>query len=141
MKTDYAIYQIAFKILLNKKDNFLFLKSFNNFLDLPGGRADNSEGKTAIKKIISREIREELGPKLKYKLGEPLFQYRRYFKPRKIYILITVYRADYLSGDIKISSEHSNYKWINPRKYKLNKNDFYNEEEYSAFKEYFKLFT
>ncbi len=139
MKKDYAVYWIAFKILLKNGNKILFLRASDRGLfDLPGGRADNSEGKMPIKKIINREVKEELGDEIKYRLGSPIFQYRRYSIKMKIYNLITVYKAEYISGSVKLSPEHNVYKWIDPRTYKFEKKDFYNKEEYETFKEYFK---
>jgi len=140
MKRDFATYQVAFKILLKKGNKFLFLRtSKGDFWDLAGGRADNVEGKTPLKKILSREVREELGSEIKYKLGRIIFQYRRYNKSRKIYNLITIHEAKYISGKIKLSNEHRSYEWINPAKFKFDRNDFFNAEEFSVFKDYFKF--
>jgi len=140
MKRDYGIYHVAFKILLKRGSKFLFLRSANKkYWDLPGGRVDNIEYKTPIKKILNREVREELGNKVKYKIGKIVFQHRRYYEPRKIYILVTVYEAKYLSGEIKLSFEHSNYEWINPKTYKFREKQFTCKEEYITFKEYFKF--
>jgi len=89
------------------------------------------ENKIPLKKILAREVTEELGH-IKYKLGRLLFQYRRYFEPQDIYILITVYDAKYLGGKIKLSNEHSSYHWINPKKFKFSPKDFWHKEEYNA---------
>jgi len=139
MKKDYATYWAAFKILLEKDGKFLFLNTAGGgLLDLPGGRADNDEYHVPLKKILQRETREELGNKIKYSLGNIIFQYRRYASKRKMYNLITVYGAKYISGPIKLSFEHSNYQWLDPKKYKFKEKEFYTKEEYKAFKEYFK---
>jgi len=139
MKKNYAIYWVAFKILLEKSGKFLFLTaSDRGLLDLPGGRADKNEGKLPIKKILEREIKEELGNDIKYKLGRIIFQYRRYNQIKKIYNLITVYEAKYISGLIKLSFEHTEYQWLDLKKYKFKEKEFYTKEEYKAFKDYFK---
>ena len=138
MKKDFAIYWIAFKILLQKGNKLLFLiDSDQHFLDLPGGRADNNEGKVPLLKILQREIREELGKRVKYRIGEPIFQYRRYNKRKKIYNLITVYKGKYVSGPIKLSFEHDSYQWLDPKKYKFKREEFHTQEEYQAHVEYF----
>ena len=142
MKRDYGIYHVGFKILLKKNSKFLFLRSSNKkYWDLPGGRADNTEYKKPILKILKREVKEELGNKVKYKLGKVAFQSRRrrYFTLRKIYLFTTVYEAQYISGEVKISPEHSGYYWINPKKFKFKEKEFICREEYLAFKEYFKF--
>ena len=139
MKRDYGIYHVGFKILLKKGNEFLFLRSANKkFWDLPGGRADNTEYKKPILKILEREVKEEIGDKVKYKLGKVAFQYRRYFDLRKIYLFTTIYEAEYLSGEIEISLEHSSYQWINPKTYKFKEKEFSSKEGYLAVKEYFK---
>lgn len=140
MKKDYAAHWIAFKILLKKGDKFLFLTtSGRRRLDLPGGRAESHENKMPVRKILEREVREEIGDDIKYKIEGPIFQYRRHSQEKKnIYNLITVYEAKYIKGQVKLSSEHITYEWINPKKYNFKEKQFFNKEEYKAFKEYFK---
>jgi len=53
-------------------------------------------------------------------------------------LFIVVYEAEYLSGKIKLSDEHSNYQWLNPKKFNFKEEHFYIKEEFSAFKKYFK---
>lgn len=137
MQRDYANYHVALKILLRKGDEILFLKSPHKFLDFPGGRIDNVEDTTPIPDVIAREIREELGESIKYKLGKPLFQFRRFFPNIGWRIFLTVYSAEYISGDIQISDEHSEYLWINPKEYEFKEEEFFNKEEYLAFMQYF----
>lgn len=143
MTKNYATYWVAFKMLLEKDGKFLFLTVADkilgfSLLDLPGGRADENEGVVPIKKILEREVREELGNNIKYKIGEPIFQYRRYNPIKTIYNLITVYEGKYISGSIKLSFEHTKYQWLDPKKYKFKEKEFYTKEEYKAFKNYFK---
>ena len=140
MKRDYGIYQAALKLLLRRGDMVLFLRSDDGkYWDLPGGRIDNVEAETPLPEILAREVKEELGSAIRYKLGRPIFQFRRYFSPGHIYILQTVYDGMYLSGGIKLSHEHSSYTWIKPGKIMLKKVDFDNNEEYLAFRDYFKM--
>ncbi len=140
MKKDYGVFHVAFKILLRKKNKVLFLrvagKDHHHALDLPGGRADKGEGNTPFERILGREIQEEVGKGVKYKLGNFAFQNWRYSKLKRIYILITVYEARYLSGKIKLSFEHFGYEWIDPKTYKFRKKDFFSGTEYLAFKKY-----
>ena len=138
-KRDYALYQVALKILLIKDNKILFLRdATSGYWDLPGGRIDNVENKVSLKKILAREIREELGGRVKYKLGNPVFQFRRSTKTKGVCNFLTVYEAEYLGGDINLSFEHSNYEYINPTAYKFKKKDFFNREEYLAHLDYFK---
>lgn len=54
-----------------------------------------------------------------------------------MYALITIYEAKYLSGKIKLSSEHGKYEWVNLKIYNLKDKKNNNKEERLALKEYF----
>ena len=140
MKRDYATYQVALKALLRRGDGkavFLRLADAPRYLDLPGGRIDNVETKTPLAAILAREIREELGARVRYRLGAPLFQFRRLVSSRNIYNFLTVYDAEFLGGDITLSFEHSAYEWLDPRTYAWKKSQFLSSEEYTAFSAFF----
>lgn len=137
-KKIHGIYWVAFKILLKKKNKYLFVRtSQRGLLDLPGGRADINEGVVPIKKILEREVREELGHGIKYSLAGPVLQYRRYSQKYKIYVLITAYKAEYVSGSIVLSHEHKSYEWIDPKEYKFEDGNFSSKEACDSFREYF----
>ena len=141
MKKAYANFLVSFKLILRKNNEILILtEAKTRFLDFPGGRIEKKEIVMPIKDLFKRELDEELGKNVKYKISGPAMQYRRYDKFTKRYVLITVYEAEYLSGKIKLSSEHIKYEWINPEKYNLNDKKVNNDEERLAFEEYFKKF-
>ena len=137
-KKAYATYNVAMKILLKRGEEYLFLvDSTGQRLDLPGGRIDEDEHLVSLEKILGREVWEELGSDLKYKLGNPIFQFRRHFEKKNMHVFITVYEAEYLSGEINLSPEHCEYRWIDKKECKFKNKDFVSEEEYSTFKQYF----
>jgi len=142
VKKKQEIYHVSMKVLLRDKDKALFLyePTENNF-DLPGGRIDNTEKDIPLSEIIKREVEEELGKEIKYRLGDPAFQFRRYFESDNLHVFITIYEAEFLSGNIKLSAKHSRYQWIDPKKIKLEENKFFSKEEYLAFKNYFENTT
>lgn len=134
----YAFYHVGLKILLKKGNEFLFLtEAGGKRFDLPGGRIDDVEHTTPLTEILAREVMEELGEEIKYKLGKPIFQFRRHRENIDLHVFLTVYEAEYVSGEIQLSSEHSNYKWINPKEFDFEEKDFVHKEEYLAFKKYF----
>lgn len=136
---NYATFIISFKLILRKNNKVLILtESKTGFLDFPGGRIEQNEVNLPIKDLFKREVGEELGKNVKYKILGPAIQYRRYDKIRKIYVLITAYEAKYLSGEIELSTEHDKYEWVDPRKYNLGKKKFNNNEERLAIEGYFK---
>lgn len=113
----YARYQVALKLLLRRGNRVLFIKAADrNRWDLPGGRIDQGEEQVPLEKILAREVREELGAGVKYRLGIPLFQFRRPVPKLNTYNLITVYAARYLSGKIRLSFEHVAFQWLDPKK-------------------------
>jgi 8-oxo-dGTP diphosphatase len=139
MERGYANYHAALKVLLQKGDEFLFLRQLpDSKLDLPGGRIDNVEYEIPLLDVLEREVREELGDKIEYTVGQPIMLYRRYYAARDYRIFIATYSGKYISGDIVLSEEHSGYEWINPKTYAFNQEDFYTKEEYDALADYFK---
>lgn len=136
MKNQFAIYYTSFKILLKKENSFLFLKDFKNFWDLPGGRVDINEVEIPILKVIKREVKEELGSKIKYFISGPIIQYRRHCY-NEIGNLNTIYEGEYISGLIKLSLEHKSYHWIDLEKMDFKQKNFRSKEEYKVFINYF----
>lgn len=137
MTEDHGHYQVGLKALLRRGDEFLFLKSpLGSAFDFPGGRVLRRESDTPLEDILRREITEELGQKVKYTLKGPAFQFRRFFKHLNIRVFITVYEAEYISGPIELSQEHSTYHWINPLERPFEKRNFLTLEEYKAFTTY-----
>jgi len=139
MKKEYAIFLVSFKLILRKDNKILILtESATGFLDFPGGRIEKEEITLPIKDLFKRELNEELGKDVKYKILGPVIQYRRYNKFTKMYALITAYEAKYLSGKIKLSSDHNKYEWVNPKRYNLKDKKINNEEERLVLENYFK---
>lgn len=136
----HANYQVALKILLEKDGKFLFLK-VGSFFDLPGGRIDADEHEVELEKILKREVREELGPTLKYRLGGPILQFRRHFKKKDLHVFIVVYKAIYLSGKIDLSNEHTGFVWIDPKQKNFKKDNFFSKKEFLPFKKYFEEYN
>lgn len=139
MQNTYANYHVGLKILLKKGDEILLLKSPRGYLDLPGGRIDDIEDATPLLEVLAREVREELGEGIKYKVGKPAFNFRRFFPNKGWKIFLAVYEAEYLSGEVQISDEHEDFEWINPKTYRFKEGQFCNKEEYLAFMDYINL--
>ncbi len=133
---DYAFYQVAIKVLLRKGDEVLMLRTHDGELDYPGGRIDTVEGEVPLMEILAREIREEIGKNVKYKIGRPLFQFRRFHKQK--YILQTVYEGEYLGGEPTLSEEHEKWFWLNPKTHQFKPREFCSREEYEAATKYFR---
>ena len=138
MKGDYVFYEISIKLLLHHKGKVLILRARKNDIDLPGGRIEKGEERTLLKKLTEREIKEELGSSVRYKVKGSLFWYRG-LSQYGCWVFVVVHEAEYLGGKIKLSKEHKSYEWINARKPNLKRGDFaaWDREKYLAFKGYF----
>lgn len=134
---NFGVYFVGFKLALWKGGRILLLQDRNyGWRDLPGGRTENTEYERPIEKILVREVREEIG-RVRYTLGKPAFQYRRWHSTRHVHILTTVYEAQYISGRVVLSEEHGSYEWVIPRDVRFSPDDFSSREEHRAFKKYF----
>ncbi len=131
-KRENALFEVSLKIILkNKKGEILLLKtpkksSLQGYYDLLGGRIREKEIGRPFRKIMTREIQEEIGTKVRYKVNEiPVAVGRHYYfskSQQKIqYIFWVFFEAFYQGGDIQISSEHSQYEWKKVNKQNLKK--------------------
>ena len=135
---DPATYQVALKILLKRGEEYLLLKDvITGKIDFPGGRINENEHEVQLIDIIRREVGEEVGGELTFKLGKPAYQYRARFKDGGPRVFIAVFEADYINGAVNLSSEHSDYRWVNIKDMNFSEGDFFNKEAYMAFKHYF----
>lgn len=125
-----AKFEVSLKVILkNKIGEVLLLKtpkhsSLEGTYDLLGGRIREKEIRAPFRKILTREVREEIGNKVRYTLKEvPVAVGRHYYfskRQQKIqYIFWVFFEAHYRGGKIKISSEHAEYEWV-----KLEKRDY-----------------
>lgn len=135
MKKEPDFYQVSLKLLLkNKEGSVLILKavdngSFAGYYDLPGGRIDTDEFNIDFSEIVKREAKEEIG-NIEFTLNQKPVAIGRHLVPellplnklhRDVHVLYVFFEAEYISGDIEISNEHTDYKWINLNEFDLEK--------------------
>lgn len=101
-------------IIYDKENRILLLKRANKnrfFVgkwQLPGGKVEFGEN---MQKAIRREIGEETGCVAKKTKLERVFSVSEKFNGTTSHVLLLVYSAK-ISGKIKLSSEHSEYKYF-----------------------------
>lgn len=131
MKKD-NFFHVSLKIILkDSSGRFLLLKmkddsSMSGYYDFPGGRIGENESEQPLPEIIKRELIEEVGPKVKYKLDPRPVSYSVHNYNSKKYsqiinIFCIFFEADYLGGEIHLSEEHKDYDWVKVSPEKLNK--------------------
>ncbi|NUM25379.1 MAG: NUDIX domain-containing protein [Candidatus Buchananbacteria bacterium] len=119
-------FQVSLKILLKKNNQYLLLNvaktdrvaGMEKF-DLPGGRINRDELNLPFHQLVDREVKEELGPLITYKLRPDPVSLGQAIIPDFIEIkpgetrsrFFVLFEAEYLSGEIEISDEHSDYQW------------------------------
>lgn len=99
------------KTIVKRDDTYLFLKRTDNakaypgMWDFPGGRADLGE---TFREAAIRETEEETG--LKVVLG-PEVKTDIHEEERRV-LTLHYFIPESFEGDIKLSSEHTDYKWL-----------------------------
>lgn len=123
-KNQKDLYYVAVKIFLEKEGRlFIFKDRFGDW-DIPGGRLLENEFTIPLDKIAVKKIKEELGNKIKYRLGEPMVFMRHERKEQnplgrsKARIFAIGYQTSFLKGEIKLSTRHSEYKWVPMKSFK-----------------------
>ena len=106
-------FNIGVKGVVKVKDKCLILKSIKNenpYWDIPGGRIDDNEN---LEDALKRELSEELPSLGKYSVGKILNAYRlsHDLKDGKGLLLI-FYEIEADNFDVKLSSEHVEFKWV-----------------------------
>lgn len=133
MAKERGVYQVSLKLLLkNNKGEVLALKAVDNgsyagYYDLPGGRIDADEFNVDFAEIMTREAKEEIEG-VEFSLNSKPVAVGRHLIPasmtssgKDIQVLYLFFEAEYLGGDIKISDEHTEYKWLNLKDIELDK--------------------
>lgn len=117
MADDLLIY-IGQKAFIEKDGQVLVLIVPKLGLDFPGGKIQ--EGEKDFLEALRREVREETN--LEIEIGEPFVTWRFDFGPdhlkagKKIYMV--GFKCKYLSGDVRLSDEHSEFYWVNKENYR-----------------------
>ena len=114
--------------------------SMAGFYDVPGGRINSDELRMSYEEILKREIAEEIGKSVRYRLMKRPVSISRhpYFSARyqkEMYIVFIFFEAKYLSGEIKTSNEHIGYRWLKLGKKNVSK--CFVRGLYEGFKNYF----
>jgi ADP-ribose pyrophosphatase YjhB (NUDIX family) len=132
---EIADYHVGQKVLLRDGDKYLVLFSARGLFDWPGGRIDTVEDDLPLVEILDREIKEELGNDVEYRLGDIAFQSRRFWNGIRVFL--SFFEAEYVDGEVQISDEHSMSKWMTRSEILAKPELFMSSEEREAFLKYF----
>jgi 8-oxo-dGTP diphosphatase len=107
---DVEFFKVPQKALIMDGEKILILKrspdasTYPGCWDLPGGRLQNGENPSHG---LKREVLEETG--LKIDVLKPLFTFHEILKNGANFFV--VYQCEIVSGEIRLSSEHTEFKW------------------------------
>lgn len=110
---------LSAKVIVKDKGKILFIKrsatdSFGNKWELPGGKLDYFE---VINELVKREVFEETG--LVTRVDKHILYINSHVlnqgKYRGYTFIETISEARLIAGRIKLSVEHSEYRWVNPK--------------------------
>lgn len=124
-----SAFKVAFKAIIRKDNKILVIKRsakeevFEKLWDIPGGRMNFGE---IPKDALIREIHEETG--LEVNILNP-FTIWSFMASEDLQVIGITMLADYVSGEVKLSEEHTEYKWIAPKEFeKLDANSSLKKE-------------
>jgi 8-oxo-dGTP diphosphatase len=107
---------LAQKAFILKEGKILILKRspkedcFENMWDIPGGKIDFGE---TPEESLKREVKEECGIDIKVRI--PVSVWTFFKNNNKTQVVGISFLCNYISGDIRLSKEHVDYKWIDPK--------------------------
>ena len=111
-------FNLAVKGIIRKGDEILVLKRSSkddhepSVWETVGGGIDEQ---MSPQDALKREIREEAN--LEVEVGEP-FNVFTFTKDNGEFKIGITFVCDYVSGEVELSDEHSEYKWIRPEEFK-----------------------
>jgi len=122
MKND-ALFCVGQKAFIEKDGKVLVLFDPKEGLDFPGGKIQEGEAKdgdaSSLIVPLQREVREETG--LEIEVFNPFaVWYHEFTKESRNYgkvVYLVAFKAKYVSGDVTLSHEHNNFRWVDKDDY------------------------
>lgn len=111
MAQDDQSFFVGLKAFLEKEGELLVLQDNDGFWELPGGKIKKSED---VEPAFRREVAEELGSSVEFSVQGIVHSWIRKPDPNKDFVLFLVgLKCTYERGEIMLSKEHEDFKWIN----------------------------
>ena len=123
MKDD-ALFCVGQKAFIERGGKVLVLNDPVEGLDFPGGKIQEGEAKagnaSSLIRSLQREVMEET--KLEIEVLNPFaVWYHEFPKNHRNYgkvVYLVAFKCKYVSGELKLSDEHNNFKWVDKSNYK-----------------------
>jgi 8-oxo-dGTP pyrophosphatase MutT (NUDIX family) len=109
-------FEVGIKAFVVRGNKLLLLREPSTHeWEIPGGRIDVGEEAIPAKRVLLRELREELGPNCKPIIGSPITAWVR--SRTKDFVFLVGYQCR-IRGSIRISSEHDQLRWVDRNSWK-----------------------
>ncbi len=114
------VFQMAVKAFIrNDEGKILILKEADEYSDgtnpekwqIPGGRLKPGE---RYNQALKREIKEETNLEIEIEDPFTIGEWRPKIQGEKFQIVAVFFKCRKTLGEVKLSEEHSEYRWINP---------------------------
>lgn len=140
MKND-SLFCVGQKAFIEKDGKVLVLFDPVEGLDFPGGKIQEGEAKDAdassLVLALQREVREETN--LEIEVFNPFaVWYHEFPKSHRNYpkvVYLVAFKSKYISGEITLSDEHNNFRWVDKNDYKEVDDD---SDYFDVLEKYFK---
>lgn len=119
-----ALFCVGQKAFVEKDGKVLVLHDPIEGLDFPGGKIQEGEAKdgdaSSLIRSLQREVKEETG--LDIEVFNPFaVWYHEFPKRHRNYgkvVYLVAFKCKNISGELKLSDEHDNFKWVDGDNYK-----------------------
>ena len=109
---EHQNFNVGLKAFIEKDKKLLILQDNEGEWELPGGRVEKSEINKSLNEILSRETGEELGKDFKLTIDRIFNAWIRRPGDADFCIFLVGFECKYVSGEITLSSEHRDFRWI-----------------------------
>lgn len=136
LNREHQDFHAGLKAFIARDKKLLILQDNEGLWELPGGRVEKEETYKDLKEVLQREIGEELGREFKCEIGSVFYTWIRKPNPdTEFHIFLAGFKCRFLNGDITLSPEHQEFRWISKGEVgKINFENTYKE----AVRYYFK---
>jgi len=114
------LYQVSVKAIIRREDgrvlglNGRVGGAFEGFYDIPGGRIEESEFAVPFHVVIQREVAEELGPNIRFRLSDAPVAVGRHQSKQGQRVLYVFFEGVIDTADValEVSHEHVGWAWL-----------------------------
>ncbi len=122
--SENEVFDVAQKAFIEKDSKILVLIDPRHGVDLPGGRIQ--KGERNLISSMQRELEEET--QLTVQINEPVLTWIWEKKDKNLpSVFIVAYKCDYISGELKLSSEHSEFFWVDKSDFRRQLDEHWND--------------